>query len=388
MVQKRKWIAGVWRLYDPKCKEEDLFATLEKMGNDDGTGLNGMIGSARFTAREFIWRDPCGISTNIRGFIDGPRYSGKTSFLRTLFLQFLSVFANAGICKAAFIVPIHLRARALDTKESFYQLISEAVVDAVLGQRLDVQLFSHTLHKAFAQLFDRQTVKRLPKPLSFQDFLRRPMGRIEKVLATLLELYLGEHTSAAFLQEVACLPQTFAAIFEFSSTFLIIDDLDLLNVEIEGVNLLRMMKPVIAQSQFLVSGIDCDLLRRELFGFNIVRVTDTCRSQFRDKYLSIRCKSKVMPHLRADARICGGCPAFIMRYDDICRRLVKHPGIANAVKRDEEMIRAMQLTEVLLDLVMSFRGVTLDGEPPEITALSIVQKRAPGEVRSRPKHSD
>jgi hypothetical protein len=384
MVQKRKWIAGVWRLYDPKTKEADLFSTLEKMANDDGTGLNGMIGSARFVAREFIWLDECGITTNIRGFIDGPRYSGKTSFLRTLFLEFLSDFANAGIFKAAFIVPIDLKRAKIETKEEFYLLVSDAVVRAVLAQRADVQLFAHSLSKAFTELFNVKKVKRLPKPLSFQDFLRRPMSRVENLLSQLLDLYQSDKGIGPFLERVAALPQIFASIFEFSSTMLVIDDLDLLNVEIEGVNLLQVMKPAIARVQYLVSGSDCDVLRRELFGWNIIRVADTCRSQYRDKYLSITFEKGKLPSLRVDSRICGGCPAFVNRYDDICRKLIKNPGIGNTIKREEEMIRSLQLIEVLLDLVLNFDGLTENGEPPRALALKLVQKRAPGEERRRP----
>jgi hypothetical protein len=352
------------------------------MVKDDGTGLNGMIGSARYIAREFLWPDSCGISPSIRCLIDGPRFSGKSSFLRTLFLEFLGVFTNSGSFKSVFIVPLNLDDVTFDTAETFYELVSNAVVTALLGQRMDLELFANSLYEGFSTLLKISEVRRLPKPLSYQDYLRRPMQMVDQLLSGLHALYHSSKHRPAFLEQVASLPIIISSIFGFASTFFVIDHLDRLRVVIDRTDLLDLVGGALGRCQYLVSGTDC----RSLWGlrpdWNVVSVIDTCRSEYRDRFLTVQFRNKNVRNIRFDSKACAGCPVFVSRFDDICRALIQYEGLPGGVNRDELMVCTLTNTEILLDLLFTFGDLAAhDGGPPIVTGVNMYSKRNPKESR-------
>jgi hypothetical protein len=380
VVQRRHWLTSIWHQFDPAQLEAAFFATLEMMTKDDGTGLNGMIGSARWIAKQFFWADSCGVIPSIRIFLHGPRSSGKSSFLRTLFLQFLSIFTNSGAFRSVFIVPLNLLLSPFDTAETFYQLISRAVVTAVVAQRMDLELFAHSLFEAFSSLLTIPTVPPLPRPVSYQDYLRRPLYLVETLLVQLHELYHEPRQRAAFLEQVMSLPITMGNIFGFTSTFLVIDDLDRLRVVVDGTNLLDLAGATLARCQYLVSGIETASIISLRQDWNVVPVADTCRSEYRDRLLLVQFKDKKIRDLRLRARSCGGCPVFVSRFDDICRMLLQYADMPHGIKRDELLIRALTNTEILLDLIFDFGDLTAqDGGPPIVSGVTMCTKRRPGD---------
>jgi hypothetical protein len=316
--------------------------------------------------------------------VDGPRFSGKSSFLRTLLLEFLGVFANSGAFKTTFILPLNLNGARFDTAEAFYELVSNAVITAVLGQRMDLELFANSLFSGFSTLLTISKVRRLPKPLSHQDYLRRPMQLVDQLLSRLHTLYHSPKQRPAFLEQVAALPIVISSIFGFASTFLVIDHLDHLRVVVDGTNLLDLVSATLGRCQYLVSGTDSRSLCGLRPDWNIVTVLDTCRSEYRDRFLVIQFKDKKSGDIRVDSKICAGCPVFVNRFDEICRALLKHEGMPGGVKRDEMMVGALTNTEILLDLVLSFGKLAAsDGGPPLVSAVKVFTKRDPLEARSK-----
>jgi hypothetical protein len=201
------------------------------------------------------------------------------------------------------------------------------------------------------------------------------MGQVDQLLAKLHRLYHDPAQRLSFVEEVADLAQTIGKIFSFSSTLLVIDHLDLLNLSVNRINLLDVMNTALDRCQYLVSGLDCSSLLKLRSDWWIVSVTDTCRSEFRDCCLNISFKNRRIGDLRIDSRICGGCPSFVDRFDDICGRLQRLDGFGQTVKRDETRIVINTKTEILLDLVMSFGDQTeKDGGPPLVSGVRLRNK--------------
>jgi hypothetical protein len=366
VVQKRKWLHKVWQQFDPSATEESLLETLRTLAEDEGEGMNGLFQSAKDVARRFLWVDASGLFPSIRCFVMGPRFGGKTTFLRTILLEFMVIFSNAGIFKSVFIVGLDFRRATFDSIESFYEFISDAAVTALLAQRPDVELFAHSLTTGFSALLKLSRVMRLPKPLSSQDYLRRPMRMIEGLLTNLHRLYHERGMQMQFLERVAAIPQTVAEIFGFPVTLLVIDHLDLLPRIVSGLDFLKPMTEAIGRVQSIVSAANCEVVLPLRKDWNIVSVTDKCKSSFSDRQLIVSFKRPGIPEVTIDVLSCGGCPTFVSRFDDICQSLLKREGIADEIKREEQRIRSIMLVEILLDMLMSFGEFEEDGGPPQV----------------------
>lgn len=371
IVQKKQWLHKVWSQFDPTVSQESLLETLNTLNADDGSGMNGLFGSAKEVARKFLWVDCSGIFPGIRCLIHGPRFSGKTTFLRTLILEFLVIFANTGVFKSVFIVALDFKKADLSSIDSLYGFMTNSVVTALLGQRPDVELFAHSLSIGFSGLLKAARVRRLPKPLSSQDYLRRPMRMIDEVLAELHRLYGEQNERKQFLERVVALPRTISEIFGFPATLLVVDHLDLLPRALEGLDVLKVMIGEIGRTQSIVSAEECGLIVPLRNDWNIVSVTDTCTPEYSDRKLIVSFKKRDIPDVIIDEKSCGGCPTFVTRFDDICRLIIKREGIADEIKKEESMIKAVMLIEILLDLLMSFGEFEEDGGPPLVQQVAL-----------------
>jgi hypothetical protein len=384
VVQKRKWLYGVWRAFDSAFTEDQFLATMKVIAGDDRPAMNGLLESALAIVRRFFWVDSWGICSNVRGFICGPRFGGKTTLLRTLFLQLLALFANTGMFKNVFIVSLDFRKATVGSAEDFFRFIANAVLGGLLCQRADVALFEHSLTSAFTNLLTVSRLKKLPKPLSSQDYLRRPMRMVDQVLSNLHQLY-NEPRPQEFVEQICSLPQTIGRIFGFSSTFLVVDHIDLIggtsqswSVSGKPFNpstLRDLMNRAIDGCQFLVSAVGCKGYSTP--GWNLISVADTCQSAFQDRYLTVSFITERVADLKVDSQICGGCPTFVGRYDDICNLLVKRAAMIDAVQQEEHMIIAVQQTEIFLDLVLSFGDAEEDGGPPRVREVRLRPKQEP-----------
>jgi hypothetical protein len=64
---------------------------------------------------------------------------------------------------------------------------------------------------------------------------------------------------------------------------------------------------------------------------------------------------------------CGGFSTFVIRFNDVCRSLLKREGIADEIKREEQKIKTIILVEMLLDLLMSFGEFQEDDDPSRVS---------------------
>jgi hypothetical protein len=198
------------------------------------------------------------------------------------------------------------------------------------------------------------------------------MGQVDHLLSKLHRLYNTPAQRLSFVEEVADLPQTIGKIFNFPSTLLVIDHLDLLNFSANRINLLSVVSSTLDRCQYLVSGVDCNFLLKLRPDWPIISVTDTCRSDFRSRHLNISFKNKRIGDLRIDSRVCGGCPTFVNRFDDICSDLER---LRMSIEQDEMRVVINTKTEVFLDLVMSFgRQAERDGGPPLVSDVRLCGK--------------
>ena len=383
-VQKRKWLSDVWSLFDPNFSPEALWMTLKAFANDDGTAMNGLLASAKRIANRFLRFNSCGsVSLHIRTMITGPQFSGKTTFMRAMCLYILNTLVNTGAFKNLLIVPMDARGKTnqVKTKEGFYTMVTEAVVKALLAERPDLELFSHSLQKAFAQLLNVTKVRRLPKPISSQDYLRRPMKMVEGLLTGLHTLYHDAKNSRAFLDEVASLPKTIADIFGFSTAVVIFDHADEADVSCSGLRLFESLKRGLVKTQFVISGTECEKVYEMMEDFTkkpvgfkqmcpLISVTDVCQSQNEDRVIEIMFANESVPKLTLDSNACGGCPTFVSRFDEICKLLSNYHEMTEDLKKRETMVVAITRMEILLDLIMSFgKYQEQDGGPPRIQHL-------------------
>jgi hypothetical protein len=74
----------------------------------------------------------------------------------------------------------------------------------------------------------------LPKPLDFQEHLRRPLLSLERLLARIHTCHHKAELVEAFLTNVALLLSQIARIFRFQGTFAIVDHIDCADVELKA----------------------------------------------------------------------------------------------------------------------------------------------------------
>jgi molybdopterin-guanine dinucleotide biosynthesis protein len=371
VVQKRQWLHKVWLQFDPTASEESLLETLQQLADDDGTGMNGLFRSAKEVARRFLWVDGSGLFPNIHCFICGPRFGGKTTLLRTLLLEFLVIFTNTNIFKSIFIVSLDFRRSEITSVESFYRFVASSVATALLGQRPDLQLFAHSLSNGFSELLSSPRVRHLPKPISSQDYLRRPMRAVDHVLESIHHAYHEPTERHAFVDRVAGLPQTIAEIFGFSTTLLVVDHLDAVPRSLGGLDLMGAAVASLSRTQSIVSAGDCGAVFPSKRDWVLVSVADKCVSEFRDRVLTVQFRNRAIPPVTVRADDCGGCPTFVSRFDDVCRSIIKREQLFEEVKREEQMVRTGMLVEILLDMLMTFGELAQDGGTPEVVSVSM-----------------
>ena len=181
-----------------------------------------------------------------------------------------------------------IKTNFLKTRESFYKFVSSLVVEALLIQRPDLQLFTSSLTKAFNELLDQPSKKpkKLPKPISSQDYLRRPMQSVDRLLEKIRKLYLDtiDNNNSVqqpnkksnnvqsnlnspfkkFIKEIVELPISIAGIFGFESTLILFDHLDLMDTTIDDTNLVELELDTMEKCQFIISVEDTDRFNRIL----------------------------------------------------------------------------------------------------------------------------
>lgn len=61
-----------------------------------------------------------------------------------------------------------------------------------------------------------------------------------------------------------------------------------------------------------------------------------------------------LPNIHLSAHNCGGCPAFISRFDDLIHGFLQLDQIVNVNRHNEKAAALSAKVEILIDMLMSF----------------------------------
>ncbi|OHT07414.1 hypothetical protein TRFO_24364 [Tritrichomonas foetus] len=417
IVKKRNWFNSLWKLFDeapdddnstyndptmPASSDDKLWMTLRLFNLIEDPDFDPdeaeidvkvltedplarcLMKAAQNALEDFIISDEGGLSLSMRAAVMGPAGSGKSVFLRFILTRVLNFLVEGGRFKDFFIVPLDFSKNQVDTVDSFYHYISNKVVEALIIQRPDLQLFENSLRKAFMTLTQVEKMKHLPKPISSQDYLRQSMKDLELVLKRMHQCYNDPKLTDSFLTNVVLLPQVVASIFSFNSPFLIIDHLDQVDIEIKrkgqpSIQLLEFMKFGLMQSQFLISSSDGLTFSDKLSALdddsvdirNITQniyVYDTVFSNFEDSNILVTFDQKSSQRsMTLSASHCGGCPTFVCKYDEICKQL---EDMENARSRAEKREIRVQLMKNIVSYIEEMYDFD---ELPKIECIEFVE---------------
>ena len=336
---------------------------------------NSLMKSAKRVFESFLQSNRAGLNLFMRASITGPKGSGKSIFLRSILIRVLNFLVEGGKYKSFFIVPLDFsRIKKIKTATDYYNYVAQTTIDALLVQRTDLQLFQNSLRKAFSILTTVPHMKRLPKPISSQDYLRASLKQVDILLATMHKCYNDPDLLEAFITNVAVLPQTLGDIFNFDTTFQVIDHIDLADVEIRRKNkppiqLFEYVKFGLSQTQFLISCIDSERLAESSmaldsysydlrFSTQMITVYDICRAKNNnDKIIVKFANNPDQPVLNIFVDQCGGCPAFILAFDEVCNAYLKMKAefLPNAI--DERKIIMIKKAEDLIHILFQVKEV-------------------------------
>jgi hypothetical protein len=306
---------------------------------------------------------------SMRAAIIGPSASGKTRLFTAVAYRVLEFLVHRSGFKSHFLVSIDFRRKEITTAEEFYGVVTEAVIDSLLIQRRDMQLFGTSLRKAFAVLPTIDRMKRLPKPLSFQDYLRRPLKDLDLVLEQLHRNYHDPALIEAFLTSVAVLPQTIARIFGFRETLYLIDHIDCVDIDIKlkgrrPLPLFEFVKFGLSQAQYLISCVAGEQLPEKLSSLEedsvdlasntvFISVFGRVQSEFEDSALGveIECARPSISKITVTSKHTGGAPAYVEQFNEICERLSEIQGDSGHRK---EQLKVNSMMANFLHQVMDF----------------------------------
>jgi hypothetical protein len=252
--------------------------------------------------------------------------------------------------------------------------MSEAVIRALLVQRWDVQGFGASLQNAFATLPRVSKIKSLPKPYSFQDYLRGPMKELEGVLQVLHQNYHNPALLEAFLTAVAVLPQTVARIFGFRETLFLVDHIDCADVAIKierrsPIALFEFLKFSLNETQYLISCREGEALPAKLGTLDadsvdlasktaFLSVFGRVSSEFEEVQLAveIKCTNPTQDRIAVTAKHAGGAPGYVWRFNQICIALREFAAQGERADR-KKYAEICNLMAAFLKAVMDFSDV-------------------------------
>ena len=350
-----------------------------------------LMKAAKETLRSFVVSDEGGLNLFMRAGIAGPVGSGKSVYLRFIFTQILTFLVEGGRFKDFFIVPLDFRHCQINSIESFYQYISSRVVESLIVQRPDLQLFENSLRKAFSMLTKVEKLKHLPKPISSQDYLRQSLKELEFILMRMHQCYNNPSLTDAFLTNVVLLPYAVAQIFSFKTPLLIIDHIDLLDIELRrkgqpSIQPLEFLKFGLTHCQYLISCSDGSSFLEILSALDedsidlrqmteTIYVYDTVFSNYETQNILVTFKQKKNKQnqrkLLLSASHCGGCPSFICKYDEVCKQLEEMNNTTNAREKREIEVQLLQRMSSYIEEMYDFE------ETPKIESFEFVENTEP-----------
>ena len=391
---------------DSDSKYGSRYKTQKKPWNEydsitDDTVAKSMMYSAKKVFESFLISDRCGLNLFMRAVIVGPHCSGKTYYLRAILIHALNYLIDGGQFKSLFIVPIDFAKAKIKTAADFYNFISETVIESLLIQRADLQLFKSSLRKAFSVLPTISHMKKLPKPISSQDYLRQSMKEVDVLLERMHRCYNDPDLIESFISNVAVLPQTIGNIFNFDTTFLVIDHIDLIDInlkpkdsKVQNIRLFEYMKFGLTQTQFLVSCVDSQKMYNLMQPLNsrsvdlrfisqVVTVYDTCDSDHIYDLVRVNfVENPIRKTLPITIEHCGGCPLFVCSFDDICNTFLKMKNDYLPIAVMEKNVELVTQSNELIKTLFNYKTIP---EISEVTMEDLYEEKQEEEEKNETK---
>lgn len=327
---KRNWIKNIWKLLNEgSYDEETLWGTIQIMSSGDCDFDYGLIRSSCEVHNSFI--NHLTQDTFIRAAILGSPRSGKSTFLNTIYLKHILFLTASHKYKTTMIIPLDFRKHKCTTIEEFYVYYSRRAVESLIIQRPDLQVYESHIIKAFREA--PKVFSKFPKPISSQNYLRRPLCDVESLIYDLHNLYNDGNMLYEFLTTTVMIPHTLAQLFGFDAVLFIVDHIDHADVKItigkKNIKLIELIKHALEYDQYLVTAEEglklMEILgSREKGDIDIQKITTEIG-------IYGRCKSSSKCRIKVDIRegfsmyiypeTTGGCPAFVAKFEEVINQI-------------------------------------------------------------------
>lgn len=357
-AHKQSWLTSVWRLYDPTLKNDDELTALFRYHAhaDDVEPLDGgLIGAARSTLRKFM-RTEGGLSFFVRAVITGPPKSGKTTFIRTVLMRHFTDLVTSGAFKSTFVVSLDFKSMPrAPTFSDIYQFFSRATVRSLEVQRADIGPYLPSIAKAFENVESGARPK-LPKPLTIQNYMRRPLRDLETLLGLIYDA--NKESKAKFIRMAAEIPARVSDIFSFANCLVIADHLGDSDFEVkdeeEIVNILALTKKLMSRTQF-VAAMDVKNCHERLQAIDledidlshsceIISIGGVCAP---GNHSDISVKFADGNQLRITAQDAGGFPAYVHMFEEAIKEI---QAADSALGQKKVASTVMNLIQTLFDV--------------------------------------
>ncbi|EAX93480.1 hypothetical protein TVAG_427080 [Trichomonas vaginalis G3] len=336
-AHKQNWLTNVWRLYDNSNITDESLISLFKYHAHADYSIDpldgGLIQSAKDTLRKFM-RSEGGISFYVKTVITGPPKSGKSTFIKTVLMRHFTDLITTGVFKSTFIVTYDIkRIPNSPTVSDLYHFFANSTISALQVQRADIGPYFPSIVKAFDNIESGARPK-LPKPLTTQNYMRRPLKDLESLLCELYDSH--KSNKVKFLQISVELPQRISDIFQFSNTLMICDHLDFSDFEIQcyeedsktKVNILSLIKSLISRTQFVASmdSNSCHNMLSPLNG-NDTDLSHSCEIVNIAGMCQASTPSDILVHLsdgksfKITKEHTGGYPAYVWMFEDAIKEI-------------------------------------------------------------------
>ena len=391
---RQHWILNVWKTFNNGNETKDmLFSTINITAHqreDNVSWDNGLFASVSKELKRFM-RSSCDCTPSyfMKACIVGPSKSGKTTFLRTMILHHLINLMVSGVFKSTFVISFDFREskKELNDYYSLFKFYMNKAIDSLEAQRQDVSAYLPSIRKVI-ETFKEGGTPKIPKPLTTQNYLRRPLCDIESLLCMFHEM-LEKEMFAEFIDDVTLIPHNISTIFGFSNTLVVIDHIDYCDIDIiipikykrekTKISLLQSIKRSLQCSQFLISAEDGESLIEKLTEnesgdvdlsstAQIITVAGKCQPQ---SCATVVAKTSDGKKINIVPELCAGCPQYVMQYEQVVREAGRIEGLD---KSQKPAAKAKLITQVESLIPLLYDTTNEQNQKIEIKDIDVIAK--------------
>ena len=256
-----RWTKALFQIaknagFEFKSEKIHIYEDIENKAND-------MI-------KNHFFASPFGPSTVNKTVIDGPRKSGKTTFLSLIIHQYILTMASHNMWKKSFLLIMNCEDfsfYASDLKLLYLHFVALSI-DHLTAQVPDAIPYSEILKKYFTSIVESKHFPSLSKKFC-DDPRTSKIAAACKLAASMLAHYWNSPNGRdEFCYTTFMLPVLLAKNLDFTDITFLVDNFDLLNVIIDEVPqfpssrdeliVIEQFKRVLYQSNFVITCKDSD----------------------------------------------------------------------------------------------------------------------------------